>query len=284
MNIAIASGKGGTGKTTISTSLALSLIHQNKSINFIDCDVEAPNAHIFLQPTLSLQEDVNLFIPNVIDDKCTGCGLCSNICEFNAIIMLGKLPLIFPELCHSCGGCTLACPEKALIEEPISIGKIESGKILQNSCFSHGILDIGQPMAVPVIAQLKETAAQNNQINIFDSPPGTSCPVVETLRNNDYIILVTEPNPFGLHDLKLAHQLTSQLKIPTGIIINKDEAGFNELENFCSQNKIPILMRIPFKKEYSQAIAKGLPLVEFDPSLSKKFVNMYNTIKERITQ
>ena len=279
MNIAIASGKGGTGKTTIATNLAKALSQQNISTHFYDCDVEAPNAHIFLNPTFNQKQNVELLVPEVDEEKCTSCGKCAQVCQYNAILILGK-PLIFPELCHSCGACMLACPENAITEIPKKIGTTESGTTPNNIHFHRGLLDIGQPMAVPIISELKQLLSpQPNQINIIDAPPGTSCPVVETIRNTDYVILVSEPNPFGLHDLKLAHQLVQELNIPTGLVINKNEPGFPQLEEYCQENHLDILMHIPFKKEYSQHISEGKTLDQLDPTLQEKFITIFEKIK-----
>ena len=284
MNIAIASGKGGTGKTTIATSLAHALAQAQIPTQFYDCDVEAPNAHIFLHPSLSQEEKVELLVPEVNEEKCTSCGKCASVCQYNAILILGK-PLIFPELCHSCGACLHACPESAITETPKQIGKVASGFTPDNIHFHHGLLDIGQPMAVPIISQLKQNlSTQKDQINIIDAPPGTSCPVVETIRNTDFVILVSEPNPFGLHDLKLAHQLVQELNLPTGLVINKDEPGFSQLEEYCQENHLEILMRIPFKKEYSHQISEGKLLDQLDPTLNTQFTALIKTIENKIHQ
>ncbi len=284
MNIAIASGKGGTGKTTIATSLAHALAQTQISTQFYDCDVEAPNAHIFLHPSLTQEEKVELLIPQVNEEKCTSCGKCASVCQYNAILILGK-PLIFPELCHSCGACLLACPESAITEVPKQIGKLASGFTPDHIHFHHGLLDIGQPMAVPIISELKQKlSSQSDHINIIDAPPGTSCPVVETIRNTDFVILVSEPNPFGLHDLKLAHQLIQELNLPAGLIINKDEPGFSQLEEYCRDNHLDILMRIPFKKEYSHQISEGKLLDQLDPTLNTQFTTLIKTIKNKIHQ
>ena len=284
MNIAIASGKGGTGKTTIATSLAHALAQTQISTQFYDCDVEAPNAHIFLHPSLTQEEKVELLIPQVNEEKCTSCGKCASVCQYNAILILGK-PLIFPELCHSCGACLLACPESAITEVPKQIGKLASGFTPDHIHFHHGLLDIGQPMAVPIISELKQhLSTQFDHINIIDAPPGTSCPVVETIRNTDFVILVSEPNPFGLHDLKLAHQLVQELNLPAGLIINKDEPGFSQLEEYCQNNQLDILMRIPFKKEYSHQISEGKLLDQLDPTLNTQFTTLIKTIENKIHQ
>jgi len=217
MNLAVASGKGGTGKTTIATSLALSLRQGGQAVSFLDCDVEAPNGHLFLQPEIHKTRDVNRLIPLVDTDKCTGCGRCAEVCLYHAIVVLGGKTLVFPELCHGCGSCTLECPEKAITETPEKLGILEAGHTLEGIGFARGLLDVGEPMAVPVIRELKKwQPPQTSTISIWDSPPGTSCPVVESIRGADFLLLVTEPTPFGLHDLRLAalHPKNDNWKYP----------------------------------------------------------------------
>jgi len=279
MKIAVASGKGGTGKTTIAASLAVALAEQGAQISCLDCDVEAPNAHIFLQPEFNQSKEVTLQIPEVNTELCTGCGRCAEVCEFNAIIVFGKDPLVFPKLCHGCGSCTLVCPENAISENPRPLGLLESGPAAQGIKFAHGVLSVGEPLAVPVISQLKKWAAPTpSEITILDSPPGTSCPVVESLRGADFVILVTEPTPFGLHDLKLAVQLTQELDLPVGVILNRDGIGDDGVEKYCEANGLPILMRIPFERQIGEGIAKGKTLVEIHPEYLSLFQDLYQLI------
>lgn len=282
LTIAVASGKGGTGKTTIATSLAKTLSKTGSHVLFQDCDVEAPNAHLFLSPSLAEKKDVHVLIPEVDLAKCTGCGRCGEVCEFHAIVVLWKKPLVFPELCHGCGSCTLECPEKAITEIPKTIGALQRGSAEQGIRFSHGLLNVGEPMAVPVISQLKKWANPGNtSIIIRDSPPGTSCPVVETMRGADYVLLVTEPTPFGLHDLKLAAQLARDLEIPAGVIINRDGVGDAQVDDFCRQAKLPVLMRIPLEREIGEGIAQGKNLVDIQPEYEQFFLEMYRQIKDQ---
>jgi MinD superfamily P-loop ATPase len=281
MIIAVASGKGGTGKTTIATSLTTALADSGMPVSFIDCDVEAPNAHLFLDPVFEQRRDVNLLIPKVDENLCTGCDRCAEICEFHAIVVLGGKPLVFPELCHGCGSCNLECPEKAISEVPQTLGILESGHASLNIKFSRGLLNIGEPMAVPVISQLKKWQDYNpEKTMIFDSPPGTSCPVVESIRGADFVILVTEPTPFGLHDLRLAVQLTEELKIPAGVIVNRDGVGDTKVDDFCQEVRLPILMRIPLERKIGAGIAEGQTLIQIYPAYGDRFRILYSQIEE----
>ena len=284
MIIAVASGKGGTGKTTVATSLALALSQQSQAVSILDCDVEAPNAHLFVQPDFNQTRDVVRLIPQVDDAKCTAstneCSRCAEICQFHAIVVLGGKALVFPELCHGCGSCTLECPEKAITEIPKKLGILEAGETPCGIHFGRGVLDVGEPMAVPVIRQLKKwQQPQTARITILDSPPGTSCPVVESIRGADYLLLVTEPTPFGLHDLKLAVQLSKELEIPTGVVVNRDGIGDTQVDGFCQQAGIPILMRIPLKREIGAGIAQGKTLVDILPEYQASFQEMFEKIQ-----
>jgi MinD superfamily P-loop ATPase len=274
MRIAVASGKGGTGKTTVATSLALSLGKGSSDVPlFLDCDVEAPNAHLFLQPVFQEQVNVGIPVPQVDSRLCDQCGRCAEVCQYHAIAVLGKKVLIFPQLCHGCGSCGLVCPEAAITEKFVVTGILERGCAAAGFPFAHGVLNIGEPMAVPVIRQLKRwIQPEPDQTVILDVPPGTSCPVVESVRGADMLILVTEPTPFGLHDLKLAVELARELKIPAGVIVNRDgRAGFPDLDLFCIQAGLPVLLRIPFEREIATGIAQGRALIEIHPEYIEKF-------------
>jgi MinD superfamily P-loop ATPase len=280
MNIAVASGKGGTGKTTVATSLALSLSAQGRKISVLDCDVEAPNAHLFLHPKFQLNREVFRHTPKVDVEKCTACGRCAEVCQYHAIVVIGSKTLVFPELCHSCGSCTLECPEKAITEIPEKLGILEAGYTPEGITFARGLLDVGEPMAVPVIRQLKKWQPPPPlTITIWDSPPGTSCPVVESIRGADFLLLVTEPTPFGLHDLKLAAQLATELDIPAGVVINRDGVGDTQVDAFCQQTEIPILMRIPLEREIGAGIAQGKTLIEIRPEYKALFQEMFVQIE-----
>ena len=283
MIIAISSGKGGTGKTTVATSLAMALAESGRHVSCLDCDVEAPNVHIFLRPVLDQRKPVDLLIPEVDDNLCTGCGRCAEVCQFHAIVVLGAKTLVFPELCHGCGSCTLECPENAITEIPKSLGVLEKGPANGGINFAHGVLNVGEPMAVPVITQLKswQNLSDTGTV-ILDSPPGASCPVVESLRGADFVILVTEPTPFGLHDLRLAVQLTRELDIPTGVIVNRDGIGDTSVDGFCQEAGLPILMRIPFARRIGEGIAQGKLLVEIDPVYINRFQLLYEQIERLV--
>lgn len=281
MKIAIASGKGGTGKTTIATSLALSLWNGNpESLLFLDCDVEAPNAHLFLKPQFQEQVEVGVLVPEVSPELCIHCGCCAEVCKYFAIAMLGKKVLVLPQLCHGCGSCGLVCPTEAITEKLVVTGVLERGWALEGFPFFQGVMNVGEPMAVPIIRQLKEWAlAHEIQFVILDAPPGTSCSVVETLRDADVVLLVTEPTPFGLHDLKLAIEVVRELKLPAGVIVNRDGCGdFSRLDEFCADAGLPILLRIPFERQIAEGIARGRTLVDIHP----RYKNIFAQFPSRI--
>jgi len=283
MRIAVASGKGGTGKTTIATSLALSLTGGSSAPPpiFVDCDVEAPNAHIFLKPRLVQSRPVGIMIPVVDERRCTYCGKCAEVCAYHAIAVLGKKTLVFPQLCHGCGSCTALCPEGAISESSGAIGVIERGPALQGIDFLRGVLNIGQPMAVPIIRELqRQIEPLPGQVVILDAPPGTSCPVVATMRGADYLLLVTEPTPFGLHDLKLAAQVAAEIGLPAGVIVNRGDGPFPYIDQFCASAGLPILMRIPFKRKTAEGIAQGKNLVEIHPEYTAAFRSLFQQIAE----
>jgi MinD superfamily P-loop ATPase len=278
MIITVASGKGGTGKTLVSTSLALSL-KDDYDVTLADCDVEEPNDSIFLKPQITGSEFVNIRVPVIAEEKCTFCGKCAKVCAFNAIAVLGNHVLTFPQLCHGCGACSYLCPEKAITEELRHIGVVEWGNA-GGIKFVQGILTVGEAMAPPVIRRVKECAGKNG-IVIRDAPPGTSCPVVETVRESDFCILLTEPTPFGLNDLKLAVETLRQLDIPFGVVINRTGVGDAGVEEYCSKEKIHVLMTIPLDTEIARLYSRGITLVEGMPGWRSCFIKLYNDIKER---
>ena len=281
MKITVASGKGGTGKTMVATSLARSLAAAGSDMPplFLDCDVEAPNAHLFLTPRFTEQQEVGLLIPAVDKAKCTHCGKCAEVCQYHAIAVLGQKTLVFPQLCHGCGSCTAMCPEGAISEVLDRMGTIERGQAVQGIDFARGVLDIGEPMAVPVIRQLKKWAnARPGQVEIRDAPPGTSCPVVETVRGSDVLLLVTEPTPFGLHDLRLAAQVAAELGVPAGVIINRENGSYPDMDKFCAEQNLPVLLCIPFEREIAEGVAQGKTLVDIHPGYCDRFRHMFEEI------
>ncbi len=273
MQIAVASGKGGTGKTTIATSLALCT---DDPVQYLDCDVEEPNGHIFLHPKFSERETINLTVPKLVEQNCTACGKCKEICQFNAIAQFGDTVMTFPDLCHSCLGCFRVCEEEALLEENREIGIMETGKSGKIS-FTHGRLRVGEAMAVPLLHAVRSKAAAEN-IVILDAPPGTSCPFVETVVESDYVILVTEPTPFGHHDLKLAAQALTNLKIPFAVIINRSDIGDDRVVSWCQETNTPLLLSIPFNRSIAEGYAHGIPLVETLPELRSSFEKILKRI------
>jgi MinD superfamily P-loop ATPase len=280
MRIVVASGKGGTGKTTVATSLALAA---GDSIRFIDCDVEAPNAALFLHPKLDSRKEVGILLPMVDEVLCTHCGKCAEVCEFHAIAVIGKKTLVFPELCHGCGSCTLVCPEKAISEQLDVMGILEGGITPTGVDFAQGVLNVGEPMAVPIIRELKRWLPANlPAIEIRDAPPGASCPVVETIRGTDFVLLVTEPTPFGLHDLRQVIGITRELGIPAGVVINRDGIGDNAVEAYCAEAGLPILLRIPMERRFAEAIASGRTLVDAAPEYRPAFQTLLQDITARV--
>jgi MinD superfamily P-loop ATPase len=266
MQIAVASGKGGTGKTTISTSLALSC---DTAIQYLDCDVEEPNGHIFLNPQFNYSEIITAIIPEVDEEKCTACGKCRDICSYNAIVQFGNNVMTFPEMCHSCLGCFRVCDQDALISATREIGILESG-MAGDIEFVHGKVRIGEAMGVPLLKAVKQKA-DPEKITIIDAPPGTSCPFVESINNVDYVILVTEPTPFGLHDLKLAAEVLRNFNIPGGVIINRSDLGDDNVQAFCKEQSIPVLLEIPFQRKIAEGYARGVNLIETVPGLRREF-------------
>ncbi len=282
MIISIASGKGGTGKTTVAVNLALSL----KNVQLLDCDVEEPNAHIFLKPQIKGNKPAYIPIPEIDEERCNYCGKCREVCAYNVIAVIAPSDnnkkgsvLIFPHLCHGCGACSFFCPQKAIKEVNKEIGIIEIGDA-GDIQFIHGKLNIGEAMSPPLIRQVKEYVNPTKTV-IIDAPPGTSCPVVTSVKGSDFCVLVTEPTPFGLNDLILAVEVLRKLKIPFGVVINRADLGNNKTEEYCSQENIPVLMRIPFKKEIAMAYSKGEPMVKAFPEYEKEFVILYKRIAER---
>jgi MinD superfamily P-loop ATPase len=279
MQIVIASGKGGTGKTTVAVNLALSVFEQEPG-QFLDCDVEEPNAHIFLKPRIERVSSVEKLLPTVDETLCTHCGDCASSCEFNAIAVIGKKVLIYNELCHGCGLCRMVCPTGAISEVPHELGVVESGTARQFS-FHHGLLNVGEAMATPIIHVLKKEI-DPECLAIVDAPPGTGCPTIAALHGADLALLVTEPTPFGLHDLKAAVGVARTLRVPIAVIINRDGIGDAEVECYCSAENISISLKIPFDREIASLYAAGIPLVDAVPAWKDRFLALYEHLKETI--
>jgi len=283
MKIAVASGKGGTGKTTVATNLALiarDFGNASNKILFLDCDVEEPNAALFLKPALHDREEVGIMVPEVDEEICTYCRRCAEVCVWHAIAVLPKNILLFPQLCHGCGSCTHICPVEAISERLNVTGIIESGTAGGIS-FAHGLLNIGEAMAPPVIRELKNRhPSPVGGVTIIDASPGTSCPVVESIKDSDFVLLVTEPTPFGLHDLKLAVQLArDELHLPVGIVINRDGIGDDSVMRFSSEERIRIMGRIPFDRRIAEVISDGRLVVEALPEYRSLFEEIYSGIR-----
>ncbi|MCF6249113.1 MAG: ATP-binding protein [Desulfobacula sp.] len=274
MIISIASGKGGTGKTTIATNLAVAL---KQKVQLLDCDVEEPNAHLFLNPVIEKKETVNAPVPGIDLSKCSFCRKCMDICRFGAIAVLKKDVMVFDNLCHSCGGCFEVCSENAVVEKEQSLGWIEHGSVNQIS-FIHGRMDIGQVMVPPIIKKVR-SFTDPDQITIIDAPPGTSCPVIAAMNKADFVILVTEPTPFGLHDLKLAFEAVKLLDIPCGLVINRAGVGNDDVNTYAKKEDLPILMEIPFDKRIAQIYSNGQMIADTLPGYKEKFQALFLTIE-----
>ena len=269
MNLAIASGKGGTGKTTVAVNLARSF---ERPLQLLDCDVEEPNGHLFLSATAMSEETVTIPVPQVDESLCDGCGECGRLCAYHAIISYGAKPLVFPEMCHGCGGCTKVCPQKAIREIPRRIGIIEKRQA-GNVTLIQGRLDVGQAMAPPLIRAVKE-CLNHDMPAILDAPPGTSCPVIVTIRGADFVLLVTEPTPFGLHDLKLAVDMVRELRIPFGVVVNRVGSGDDRVHRFCREANVPVLMEIPDDRRIAEAYSRGELIVEALPEYRDLFADL----------
>ena len=266
MKIAVASGKGGTGKTTVAVALATA---QSEPVQYIDCDVEEPNGFIFIAPEVTGTYTVCVQIPRVDESKCNSCGKCAEFCRFNALVSLGSPPLVFPELCHSCGGCEIVCPQGAISWNEHPVGELTFGVKYDSALRAiQGKLNIGSVLAPPVIRAAKK-AASNTPLTIIDCPPGTSCPVIEALSGADFVLLVTEPTPFGLHDLKLAVETVKELRLPFSVIINRSDVGDLRVEDYCREHGIPVILLIPHSRTIAEVYSRGGTLLDAVPEMAE---------------
>jgi len=279
--ISVASGKGGTGKTTVAVNLALA-VQPGRAVQFLDCDVEEPNAHLFLKPQIEESGDVFTLIPEIDDNLCTYCGKCAEVCAYNALAVVKGAVLVFSELCHGCGACSLLCPEKAIREVGEKIGVIESGRA-GGMAFLQGRLDIGRAMSPPLIRALKKRL-DKSRVVIIDAPPGTSCPAVESVKRSDFCLLVTEPTPFGLHDLELAAATAKEMNIPRGVVINRAGLGNGDaqIRDFCAAEGIPVMMAIPFDRKIAEAYSRGQTILQAFPEFQDAFLELFSQIERAV--
>jgi MinD superfamily P-loop ATPase len=275
MKIAIASGKGGTGKTTVSVALAQAF---DGPVCLIDADVEEPNSAFFMKPVVQSRQEVTVPVPEIDSEKCTACGACSDLCVFNAIAVAGETAMVFPELCHSCGGCVRVCPEGAITETPQAIGEITQGTSGSVTTLE-GRLNIGNAMAPPLIRAVKKAAPPGMTV-LIDAPPGTSCPMITAVSGSDFVILVTEPTPFGLNDLKLAVETVRTLELPFGVVINRSDSGDDQVERWCKEENIRILLQISESRKIAEAYSRGESILTAEPALKEQFQTLTQSVKD----
>jgi MinD superfamily P-loop ATPase len=278
MIISVASGKGGTGKTSVAVNMALSI----ENVQLLDCDVEEPNAHLFLNPKTNQTKAVTVSIPVVDKTLCDCCGKCADFCQYNALFVGADKVLVFPELCHSCGGCFLVCPKKAISEEKHRIGTLFLGSAGDLELV-YGELEVGEPMAVPVIREVKRRIKKGKNV-ILDSPPGTSCPVIQTIDGSDFCILVTEPTPFGLHDLRIIVQILESMGVPFGVIVNRAGIGDKRVYEYCEEKTIPILLEIPYQRRIAELYSGGIPFSLEMPEWKTRFQTLFNNITKLVSE
>ena len=279
MIISVASGKGGTGKTTIAVNMAVAM---GRGVQILDCDVEAPNVHLFLHPSITETTPVSVPVPEIDEAKCTYCKKCAEICRFKAIIVVGQTVLTFPEMCHGCGGCMAVCPESAVREGARNIGEVETGTAREVD-FVHGRMRVGEAMSPPLIREVR-ARRDPDRITIIDAPPGTSCPAVAAMKRADFVLMVTEPTPFGLHDLKLAVGAARVLDIPCGLVINRSDIGDRRVWEYAAEENIPVLMEIPFDRRIAQAYSRGILMVDEMPEWKDRFRALYHSIAACVEQ
>ena len=276
MIISVASGKGGTGKTTVAVNLALAL----GDCQLLDCDVEEPNAQVFLKADIRAREPATVRVPEIDYQKCDFCGKCGDVCAYHALAVLPRKVLFFPQMCHSCGACEMLCPRKAIRETDRTIGEIETGD-REGIRFVQGKLNVGETMAPPLIRQVK-SRIEPNSVAILDAPPGTSCPMVTAVRGSDFCILVTEPTPFGMNDLHLAIETVKKLGIPYGVVVNRAEADDLKTRDYFKSNQIPLLLKIPLDRKIAELYSIGTPFIGPMPEYREKFRALFKTISETV--
>jgi len=279
MIIAMASGKGGTGKTTIATNVAATLARMGRRVQLLDGDVEAPNCHLFLRPEIRSSTPVTVPIPVVDQDRCLRCGACADFCQSGAILLLGDRVIVLPELCSGCGGCALVCPERAIKEEPREVGTLDVG-LADGIGFARGRLTIGEARAVPIIAALRRHEHHAETV-LIDAPPGTTCPMLEAVKDADFVCLVAEPTPFGLSDLRLALGAIEQLGVPAGVVVNRAGLGDDRVNRFCAEQGIEILAEIPDDRRAAEACSRGDLLVNVLPGYVERFADLAIRLEQR---
>ena len=273
MKLVVASGKGGTGKTSIAVNLALSV----GAGQILDCDVEEPNVHIFLKQENPRKRPVELLVPEIDERKCTYCRRCAEFCQYNALFVAGDVAMVFAELCHSCGGCKLVCPEDAITEKPRRIGTVTVSET-HGMCLVYGELNVGEALAVPMISAVKENAEDDGLV-ILDAAPGSACPLVETVHGTDFCLMVTEPTPFGLHDLQVATEVVRQLDVPLGVVVNFAGVGDRGVYKFCENEGMPIIMEIPYDRRIAELYSRGIPFTAEMPEWRSRFRNLLEIVE-----
>jgi len=280
VKITIASGKGGTGKTTVAVNLATLAAGEMDGVAYVDCDVEEPDGHLFVHPQISSEEEAQVPVPVVDEDRCTHCGDCARACRFNALLATKKKVIIFQELCHGCGTCSIVCPEGAISETKRAIGVVRRGQA-DSMTYLGGVLNVGENMATPLVGRVKENITNDISLAFIDASPGTSCPVIEAVRDTDYVILVTEPTPFGLSDLKLAVEMTRELDIPFGVVINRDMDTTSVLEDYFERENIDILARIPLRRDIAETVSRGNMLLDYNNEIRNIFQSLFELIASK---
>ncbi len=283
MKIVFASGKGGTGKTTVAVNLACTLAGLGQKVQYLDCDVEEPNGHLFLKPAFQIRENARVMVPVIDQSSCTSCGKCGEVCQFHSIVNFPDNTLLFPQMCHGCGLCALVCPQKAISEGTRDIGIIEKGRSFFDIPFVHGVLNVGEPMAGPLIEQVKGHG-DLDCLMIIDAPPGTSCPVVKTMNGADFGVLVTEPTPFGLHDLRTAVAVARSLVVPVGIVVNRGTSPYEPLERYLLEAHLPVLTRIPDDRKIAEEYAKGNLICDTLPTYRVYFTQLFENMARTLNR